>query len=96
MMVGMIADQRELACPACGSGDLAKLIGQFGSVRSEEQVLDDLSDIDRVGDMDDPKALKRWVREMGKSMDEDMGDDLEQMLEEESSGASGASDNTIY
>ncbi len=86
MMVGVVAEARALACPACGSEKLTRLIGRFGSPRSEDQMLEDLSDIDRVGDMEDPKQLKRWMKEMGKAMHEDMGEEFEQMLKEEASG----------
>lgn len=102
MMIGVVADSRDPACPACGATDLKKLIGRVSSLRSEDQVLDELSDLERLGDMEDPKQLKKLVREMGKAMDEDMGEDLEEIfeeaMEEEASGASGAGspDNTIY
>lgn len=96
-MVGVVADKRPLECPVCGSENLTKLIGRFGSVRSEDQMLEELSDIDKVGDMDDPKQLKRWMKEMGKAMDEDMGEDFEQMLEEEAEAAGGeAGADAIY
>jgi len=82
MLVGVVAEQRELACPHCRSVHLKKLISRFGSPRSEDQMLDDLADPDRIGDIEeDPKRLKKWIREMGKTMDEDMGDDFEEMLE---------------
>jgi hypothetical protein len=58
-------------------------MSRFGSPRSEDQILDDLADIDRYGDIEEnPRKLKKWVREMSKSLDEDLGDDLEEMLEE--------------
>ncbi len=82
-LVGVVADSRDPACPRCGSANLQRLMSRFGSPRSEDQVLDDLADIDRYGDIEEnPKKLKKWVREMSKSMDEDLGDDLEELLEE--------------
>ena len=96
-LVGVVARSKAPACPACGSGDLTKLMSRFGSPRSEDKVLDDLADIDKVGDMDDPKKIKKWIREMGKSMDEDMGDEIEEMFEsEEDAGEASGVDDAIY
>jgi|YNPBryunderm2012_1023409.scaffolds.fasta_scaffold04271_5 putative FmdB family regulatory protein len=82
-LVGVVADSRDPSCPRCGSANLKRLMSRFGSPRSEDQILDDLADIDRYGDIEEnPRKLKKWVREMSKSLDEDLGDDLEEMLEE--------------
>lgn len=97
-LVGVVADAKKPACPSCASEDLTRLMSRVSSLRSEDDMLDDLADIDRVGDLEDPKRLKKWVREMGKTMDEDMGDELEQMLEEEAAEGSDGSprDDAIY
>lgn len=96
-LVGVVADAKPPACPSCKSGDLTKLMSRVSALRSEDDLLDDLADVDRVGDLEDPKRLKKWVREMGKTMDEDMGDELEEMLEEEAAGGGeGAADDAIY
>ncbi len=100
LLVGVLAETRATSCPACGSIKLIKLMSRFGSPRSEDAVLDDLADIDKVGDVEDPKKLRKWIREMGKSMDDDSGDDLEEMLEaaaeEETLGGHSADGDAIY
>ena len=63
--------------------------------------MDSLTDETRFGDIEnDPKAMRNWVREMGKAMDEDMEEDLEEALEEEMSGEGGSggekADDTVY
>lgn len=106
MMVGVVAGSREQACPACGSSKLTKLMSRFGTPRSEDQMLDDLADVDKIGDIEeDPKKMKKWVREMSHAMDDDLGDDLDELLEtmddpsaeeSEGAGAAGGLDDTIY
>lgn len=89
VLVGVVSNSREPVCPKCGGKKLTKLISRFSRLRSEEDKLESLADESLLGDVEnDPKAMRKWVREMGKAMDEDMGDDLEAALEEEMSGAS--------
>jgi hypothetical protein len=59
-------------------------------VRSKESSLEDLADPSRLGDMDDPKAMARWAKEMGKNMADETGeelpDDFDEMMESERGG----------
>ncbi len=99
-LVGVLADARSPKCPRCGGVHLTKQVSRFARVRSEDDALEELADESKFGDIEnDPKAMRRWVREMGKAMDEDMDDDLEQALDEEMAGGEeGAepADETIY
>jgi len=45
-------------------------------VRSKEASLENLADPTKLGDMDDPKAMARWAKDMGKTMGEETGEDL--------------------
>jgi hypothetical protein len=45
-------------------------------VRSKESSLEDLTDPSKLGDMDDPKAIARWAKEMGRSMADETGEGL--------------------
>lgn len=97
----MIADPRPPACPSCGSAELEKLVSRFSRKRSEDDALEDLSDETKYGDLEnDPKALRRWVKDMSSVMDEDMDGDFEEALEEEFGGGGGttrsAVDDTVY
>ena len=99
-LVGVLAGASPPACPRCGSADLNKLVSRFAKVRSEDDALDALADEAEYGDIEnDPKAMRKWVREMGRAMDEDLDDDFEEAMEEEMSGkqAGGDTDDgTIY
>src|SRR5215510_12074593 len=86
-LVGVLASAKQPSCPRCSGTSLTKQVSRFARVRSEDDTLESLTDESKYGDIEnDPKAMRRWVREMGKAMDEDMDDDLEQALDEEMSG----------
>src|SRR5437763_13008455 len=83
-LVGVVADARAPACPRCGGSALSKQVSRFARLRSEDEAFESLADESTFGDVEnDPKAMRKWVREMGKAMDEDMDDELEAALEEE-------------
>src|ERR1700756_3800469 len=92
-LVGVVADSEEPRCTRCGGKKLRKLISRVARVRSKESSLDDLADPSKLGDMDDPKAMARWAKEMGKTMADETGealpDDFDEMME---SGAEGDRD----
>lgn len=86
-LVGVVANAKPVVCPRCGGTDLQKLVSRFARVRSEDDALEDLCDESKYGDIEnDPKAMRRWVKDMSAAMDEDLGDDFEQALEEELAG----------
>jgi len=86
-LVGVLADSKPPACPRCGAVQLTKRVSRFARVRSEDEALESLADESLIGDIEnDPKAMRKWVREMGKAMDEDVGEDFEAALEEELAG----------
>lgn len=103
-LVGVLADSKPPACPRCSGSELTKLVSRFARVRSEDDALESLADEAEYGDIEnDPKAMRKWVRDMGKAMDEDLDEDFEQAMEEEMSGTGGegggggnADDGTIY
>ena len=94
-LVGVLADSDPPSCPGCGGGDLTKLVSRFSTARSEEKLLDDLSDPSRIGDLEDPASMRRLVKEMGKELDEDLGDELEDYMAE-AGDEDAADDETIY
>lgn len=101
-LVGVLAGSTAPSCPRCGGAELTKLVSRFARVRSEDDALDALSDEAEYGDIEnDPKAMRKWVRDMGSAMDEDLGEDFEQAMDEEMAGEAGSSggdsdDGTIY
>ena len=75
-LVGVVADSEEPRCERCGGTKLRKLISRVARVRSKESSLEDLADPSKLGNMDDPKAMARWAKEMGRSMADETGEEL--------------------
>ena len=81
---------RESPAARCGGEKLRKLISRVARVRSKESSLEDLADPSKLGDMDDPKAMARWAKEMGRSMADETGEELPEDFDEMmESGARG-------
>lgn len=108
-LTGVIAENNEPACPRCGSAQLKKLISRVGRGRSDDDRMEAMADRLETADMDDPRDLRRFAREMGREMSaetgEDMSDELEQMIEAEATGeldsesgamSNSSDDGTIY
>ena len=97
-LVGVVANARPPACPKCGSDDLKKLVSRFARVRSEDEAMDALADAADSADLDDPRTLRRFMKEMGKGMDDEMGgEDVDEMIEQamdEEAGGESAGDAT--
>lgn len=90
VLVGVIAQDDPLQCPHCGSIDVTRLISRFARLRNEDDIMDDMLDPDKIGDPEDPKTMRRWVKEMGKDLGEDFADEFDELLvEEEKKGATG-------
>src|SRR5438034_1265293 len=84
-LVGVVAQPKPLECPRCRSIDLRRQISGFARLRSEDDTLDSLADeMEMMGDAEDPKTLRRLMRDMSSAMGEDMSEDFEQMMEEDS------------
>jgi len=86
LLVGMTAEAEIQTCPHCGSGQGTKRITRFARGRDEESLMEDLADPDKMGDMDDPKAMRRWAKELGSEMGEDLGDDFDEYMDAAESG----------
>src|SRR5438309_11968452 len=86
-LVGVVAQPSPLECPKCQSTELNRQISRFARVRNEDDTLDSLADeMESMGDTDDPKALRRMMKQVSGAMGEDLDDDFEQMMEEDASG----------
>ena len=82
LLVGVVAGSGDPRCPTCGGGELQKLISRFAVARSEDDMLDEMADPSRIGDMEDPREMARWMKQMGREMGEDMGEDFDELVEE--------------
>jgi hypothetical protein len=70
-----------------------KQASRFARLRSEEDALESLADPNQIGDMDDPSTIRRWAKEVGKGLGEDLGDDFDEMIESELSGTAPTEDD---
>jgi putative FmdB family regulatory protein len=92
-LVGVVAQPSPLACPKCQSTELNRQLSRFARVRNEDDALDSLADeMESIGDTDDPKTLRRMMKQVSGAMGEDLDDEFEQMMEEEACGESDGSD----
>lgn len=89
-LVGVVADSGEPICPKCGGTDLIKLISRIARIKSRDAILEDLADPSAMGNLEDPKAMARWAKKMGKALGEetgeDFGDEVDEMLENPGGG----------
>lgn len=88
-LVGVVAQSKPPQCPRCGSNRLTKQISRFSRGYNEDEALERMTDPDSIGDIEDPKTMRKWVREMGKELGEDLEDEFEQYMEEEDGKSEG-------
>lgn len=89
-LVGMTADSGSNSCPHCGSLEAKKLVSRFARVRSEDDQIDSLADrLETMGEPEDAAQMRSLVRDMGKAMDEDLSDEMEEMFEADLEGKLG-------
>ena len=82
LLLGVVQMETPQECPTCGSIRLNKLVSRFRVGRNEDARVDELADrFDTMGEPDSPASMRQLVREMGKAMDEDVADDMEEMFE---------------
>src|SRR5262249_4956263 len=81
-LVGVVADSGEPECTRCGGGEIRHIIFRGVRGRSTGSSFEDLADPSKLGDMDDPKAVARWAKEMGKSMADETGEELPEDFDE--------------
>ena len=80
--MGMTAEPDDETCPHCGQKKLSRLVSKFRKGRSEDQRVEEMAGrLDSMGEPDSPTAIRKVVREMGQAMDDEMGDEMEEMFE---------------
>lgn len=79
-----------VACERCSSSNTGRRISRFKTVRSEDRLLESMTDPSMLSGIDekDPRSVAGWAKKMAREMGEDIGDEIEAMAEEELSGAS--------
>jgi putative FmdB family regulatory protein len=81
LLMGVVAEKTDEACPHCGGGGISRLISRFSRVRSEDQVIDSLTDPSKLGDLDNPKELHGFMKRMGSELGDELGDDFDEILD---------------
>lgn len=82
MLVGVVADAPAPRCPKCGGTELTRKISRFARVRSADAAIDDLADAADGLDESDPRAVRRFLKDMSSEMDDEIeADELEELLE---------------
>lgn len=73
-------------CPSCGATGLRKLVSRVQRYRTESQRLDHAADqLETHGEPESPTEIRRMVREVGKALDDDFSDEMEEIFEEDQS-----------
>lgn len=86
-LIGMTAEADTEACPKCGSKRTEKQVSRFARFRTEDDRIDEMADqLEAVGEPESPTQMRQIMREMGKAMDEDMGDEMEELFESDMAG----------
>lgn len=83
----MTAQPDDTKCPKCGSLNATKLVSRFTRFRNEDDRIDELAgQLETMGEPDSPAAMRSMMREMGKAMDEDVSEEMEEMFEADMAG----------
>jgi putative FmdB family regulatory protein len=86
-LVGVVAGESEIKCPNCSSAEVTKLVSRFVRGRTEDDRVDELADhIDLYGEPESGREARELMREMGRAMDEDLSDEMEEMFEADMEG----------
>lgn len=78
----MTSEPDATECTHCGGQPLHKVVSRVARFRVEDDRIDELADrFERLGEPESPTEMRELVREMGKAMDDDMADEMEEMFE---------------
>jgi hypothetical protein len=87
----MTAEPDSVKCPACGSIRADKLVSRFARYRNEDDRLDEIADrLELGGDPESPSQMREMMREVGKALDEDVSDEMEELFEADPEGTADA------
>jgi putative FmdB family regulatory protein len=86
-LVGMVSGGSDTACPSCGSGNTEKLVSRFARLKSEDDRMDEIADrMESMGEPESPSAMREMMKEVGRALDEDVSDEMEEMFEADVAG----------
>lgn len=86
-LVGMTAEADDTSCPRCGFKGAGRLVSRFARYRNEDQRIDELADsLESVGEDENPSSMRRMMKEMGKALDDDASEEMEEVFEADMEG----------
>lgn len=87
LLMGPNDDRDSAACEHCGSRNVVRLVSRFSRARSEDSRIEELSDmVEAMPDPDSPSQMRGMLKEMGKALDEDFSEEMEEMFEADQDG----------
>lgn len=81
-LYGVTQQKREPECPRCHGTQLTRLMSRVARIRSEDAMMESLADPSKLGDLDDPRAMARWAKQMGSALGDETGEDFGGMMDE--------------
>lgn len=83
-LVGMVAGADEAVCPFCGSNDARRRISRFRIGRDEDARMEEMADrLEQMGEPESPSEMREVMKEMGRALDEDASEEMEEIFEQE-------------
>lgn len=94
VLVGMTAETDDTRCPKCGKQG-ARQVSHFKPMKTEDDRMESIADrLERMGEPDSPTEMRRTIREIGKALEEDVSDDMEELYEADMDADSEVDDLT--
>ncbi|MCU0315016.1 MAG: zinc ribbon domain-containing protein [Fimbriimonadaceae bacterium] len=82
LLIGVVAKPDDEVCPSCGSKEIRRLVSRFRRGRSEDTRIDEIADnLEHRSDPETSAEMRGLMRELGKAMDDDLSDEMEEMFE---------------
>ncbi|CAN1490912.1 hypothetical protein MCEMSE15_00192 [Fimbriimonadaceae bacterium] len=83
----MVAGEEDTKCPKCGELQTNRLVSRFARYRNEDDRIDEIADrLEMMGEPDSAAGMREIVRDLGKAMDEDVSDEIEELFEADMAG----------
>ncbi len=81
IFVKSIAAYTEATCPYCGSGELVRLMSNFGISRTIKSVHEEFSNPNSPDYYKDPRNIGRWVEKKFREMGEEVPSQVREMID---------------
>jgi putative FmdB family regulatory protein len=73
--------KKEITCTICGSKQIRRIINRVRMLRSDDSRMENMSDPSQFAGLDeDPRAMGKMMRQMGKEVGEDVGPEFDEVV----------------